>query len=192
MKLLLAGEKKRLPCEQCQNLQQATYRYADFIFDDGVTVPQVLQAFCDCCGAALAVAPQSSSQIGRHRSRAKPTSVRIPPVLTDLANTLLAQAGATTEKAAETVFKIAVTATLDEDEESLAKKLRKATDSPLLSQPSTRKFSLTMRPQISQRLKQLQTLCKLASQSEAVKAFLVLANDEPKIQDQIRRFALLT
>lgn len=192
MKLLLAGEKKRLPCEHCQRVQPATYRYANFTFEDGVEVADVLQAFCDVCGRSLAVAQQSASKIGRQRRRAKATSVRIPPVLTDLANTLLAQAGGSTERAAETVFKIAVSATLDDDPDALIERLVRARSSPLLSQPATKKVSLSMRPPITKRLKEITESAKLRSRSEAIKAFLVLAGDESRIQDEIRRYALLT
>lgn len=67
MEIKIPGDRTRAACETCQKLTSATWRYGDLPMDSGEVAHDVMQAYCDMCGASLLVAQQSAHKIRQTR-----------------------------------------------------------------------------------------------------------------------------
>lgn len=69
-KLYSPGEASRAICDNC-GLVSTTFQYRDVPFsDESGTVKDILVGVCDCCGAVVAVPPQSTPAIKAEREKA--------------------------------------------------------------------------------------------------------------------------
>lgn len=63
------SDKSRAICSHCERVVRTTFVYRDVPFDDGLgTVPDILAAVCDECGAVAAIPAQSTAAIIRARA----------------------------------------------------------------------------------------------------------------------------
>jgi hypothetical protein len=78
------GDASKGPCNKCKMLVSTTFRYAPYDFK-GHSIPDILQGFCDTCGAPVSIPHQSSFKIKEFRERVShQVEVRVPSHYTDI------------------------------------------------------------------------------------------------------------
>lgn len=78
------GDKSRGPCYECKKLVSTTFRYAPLKHNE-LTIPDILQGFCDICGKAVSIPHQSSFKIKEYRERVNhQLEFRVPQHYTDI------------------------------------------------------------------------------------------------------------
>ena len=84
MVILKEGDKSKGPCERCRKLVNTTFRYAPLKYN-GLSIPDILQGFCDECGESSSIPHQSSFKIREFRERVNhQLELRIPSHYTDI------------------------------------------------------------------------------------------------------------
>jgi hypothetical protein len=64
------GEKSKAICDTCSKVVDTTFRFAN-ITVDGETFSDILQGFCDVCGASVSLPHQGAVQISKLRDLRK-------------------------------------------------------------------------------------------------------------------------
>ena len=84
MKIFKDGDKSKGPCEKCRKLVCTTFHYAPLKYDK-LTIPDILQSFCDECGESVSIPHQSSYRIKEYRERVNhQLELRVPSHYTDI------------------------------------------------------------------------------------------------------------
>ena len=195
----LPGQKKSALCPECKGRVEATFHYDTYCHPDGITVANVLMLFCDCCGAQLAHAHQSSYLIQRARAVPKPrkTSVRIPQVLLDLASSKIHSMGGDPKKvcAPEMVVKATLATTFEKSQPervAFARRMKSCQESPLWGQKQSTQVPLKLSDAARQELLWLVREAHFQGQSEAVRASILLAvEDDSPINAELRKLVML-
>ncbi|CAA7617203.1 conserved hypothetical protein [Magnetospirillum sp. LM-5] len=83
-RLYSPGESGRAICDQC-GIVSTTYQYRDVPFSDGRgLVKDILVGVCNCCGAVVAIPPQSTPAIKAQREKSeKPIEAVLPAIYVD-------------------------------------------------------------------------------------------------------------
>lgn len=87
MRILKDGDKSQAICPRCKRLRDITYRYDKYSVPDqnGKSIDNVLQGFCDVCGSLAAIPAQSSPKIRLElRKNDMHVEARVPPPLEDV------------------------------------------------------------------------------------------------------------
>lgn len=92
MKFYNEGDTSKAICDHCNGLVTTTFKYAPIKYKE-YTIDNILQGFCDTCGASLSLPHQSTykiqSYISSHEKRAtKKKEYRVPNELVDVLNTI--------------------------------------------------------------------------------------------------------
>lgn len=195
MKVYLPGDSITALCPTCGR-QQAIFAYGPFSMSDGITVPDVMQAFCSKCKGSVVVAPQSAARIKQSRrdEEMKSTSVRLPLVLWDVATSLVAKMGSrVSAQAPEQVLLAFLSLWIRQPRKrkQLAEKLRQASVAPVMTQEATRKVSLVLSAEVQRQVEEVMQKSSLSSFSELLRCCLWLAIDEPLLQKELECFLLV-
>ena len=85
MKILNEGHREKAVCPACHDIRDVVYRYRPYITEDGDTIPEVLQGFCEGCGERLLIPPQSIPKIKPYYQRlSKTQEYKVPSVIDDI------------------------------------------------------------------------------------------------------------
>lgn len=85
MKIYKENDKSKAVCENCNGIVNTTFQYANFKHEK-LIIPDILQGFCDKCGASVSIPHQSTFKIKSYRVE-KDTlkkEFRIPSHLNDV------------------------------------------------------------------------------------------------------------
>jgi hypothetical protein len=83
------GDKSRAVCEKCKCIVSTTFRYGGYhIPDTNITVPNLLQGYCDVCKTLVSIPHQSTYKIREYlvEEKSERIEVRVPPQFTDILN----------------------------------------------------------------------------------------------------------
>lgn len=82
--ILNEGHKERTYCQSCGKMVGVTYKYKYYMMEDGNSIPNVLQGFCDSCGVRLLIPPQSIPKLKPFYQRHDKTQeYKVPNVIED-------------------------------------------------------------------------------------------------------------
>lgn len=200
-KIYLPGDKKKAVCPTCEGLVSATFQYGTYVHPDGTSVPHVLMLYCDECKTQLAHAHQSSYLIQKARrsqNRLQRTSVRIPQALIDMASSQVYSLGGDpkTLSALDLVIKATV-ATLFEASparrELVTRELESRRMDPFWKLSSERQVPLRLSERAKQELRKLSDETQLKTQSEIIRASILLAaQDDSPVAQELRKIVLLS
>ncbi len=194
--LKVPGDKTRVGCDSCKAMVSATFRYDTLCLQDGTRVPNAMLAFCDTCGAQVAMAQQSAYLVrkARHGQRKK-TSVRLQQTLFDLASLLVEDAGGDPGEtsAPELVLKAVLATVLDHPQrrEVLVQKLVNLRSDPLLSASAAqRKLNLGLTTRLKSELSSLEKDTAL-TQSDLVRFSIVAAREDARVSQELKKLVIL-
>ena len=88
-KFLNEGDKSRAVCEKCKCIVSTTFRYGEYhIPGTNITVPNLLQGYCDVCKTLVSIPHQSTYKIREYlvEEKSEKIEVRVPPQFTDILN----------------------------------------------------------------------------------------------------------
>jgi len=88
-KFLNEGDKSRAVCEKCKCIVPTTFRYGEYhIPGTNITVPNLLQGYCDVCKTLVSIPHQSTYKIREYlvEEKSEKIEVRVPPQFTDILN----------------------------------------------------------------------------------------------------------
>ena len=195
--LILPGQETRVGCDVCKAMVPATFRYDTLTLNDGIKIPHAMLAFCNVCGAQVAMAQQSAHLIRKTRQkRRKKTSVRLPRVLFDMASLMVAEVGGDPNEAPapELVLKAMLATLLDQPtrRQALGQRLCELRNDPLLAQPSEHKLNLGLTVRLLEELASLQKESRLGTQSEVIRTTLVAARQDPDMSKELRKLVVFT
>ncbi len=110
IRLLNAGDRARVPCEQCGAMREIEYQYRPLVLEKTkVTVPNVLLGVCLECDEAVSVPAQSIPRIKEARQRQmKEQNARISFELEDRLNMIAAEVDARPEPFKGALFRYAL------------------------------------------------------------------------------------
>lgn len=142
------------------------------------------------------MAQQSAHLIRKaHQKKRKKTTVRLQPILFDLASVLVADVGGdpNAAPAPELVIKAMLLPLLEEPSrrQALVKRLRKLSKDPLLAESPAQKLNLGLTPRLQTELLFLQEASQF-SQSEVIRTTLLAARTDPKVSKELRKLVVLT
>jgi len=83
------GDKSRAICDTCKTIVSTTFHYGEYkVPDTDITVPNLLQGYCDICNSAVSIPHQSTYKIREHlvSEKSEKIEVRVPPQFTDILN----------------------------------------------------------------------------------------------------------
>lgn len=84
MIILKEGDTSRGPCENCRKLVSTTFRYAPLKYNV-LVIPDILQGFCNECGASVSIPHQSTYKIKEFRDRVShQLELRVPSHFNDI------------------------------------------------------------------------------------------------------------
>lgn len=195
--IVIPGQQIRVGCESCQAMRAATFRYDTLHLPDGTQVPHAMLAFCDVCGSEVAMAQQSAHLVRQARQpQRKKTSVRVSRVLWDLASVLVLEAGGDPHQgsALELVLKAVLASVLEQPQrrQQFATRLRALREDPLLAQPAEQKVNLGLTPRMLAELTTLQQAAQMSKPSQVIRASLVAARHDPRVERELRKLVALT
>lgn len=84
IQILSEGHTERAHCSQCRGLVSITFKYRPYLTEDGDSIPDVLQGFCDRCNNRILMPPQSIPKIQPYYAKQiKVQEYKVPNAIED-------------------------------------------------------------------------------------------------------------